>query len=56
MADVAPDAVVQFVGGIGGTVLAHLMFDLARLAIGDHGRVVGLGTVKVPDQPRAGPG
>src|SRR5205823_5499494 len=32
--DVPPYIVIQCVGGIAGTVLAHLMFDLAPLAIG----------------------
>jgi len=32
--EVAPYVVAQCLGGIGGTVLAHLMFDLAPLAIG----------------------
>jgi glycerol uptake facilitator-like aquaporin len=32
--EVAPYVVVQCIGGIGGTVIAHLMFDLAPLAIG----------------------
>src|SRR5437016_11622772 len=32
--DVGPYIVVQCLGGIAGTVLAHLMFDLAPLAIG----------------------
>jgi glycerol uptake facilitator-like aquaporin len=33
-AEVAPYIVVQCVGGIAGTVLAHLMFDLAPFTIG----------------------
>jgi glycerol uptake facilitator-like aquaporin len=32
--EVGPYIFVQCVGGIGGTILAHLMFDLAPLAIG----------------------
>jgi glycerol uptake facilitator-like aquaporin len=40
--EVLPYVIVQFVGGIAGTVLAHLMFDLAPLAIGI--------------KPRSGPG
>jgi glycerol uptake facilitator-like aquaporin len=32
--EVAPYILVQCLGGIGGTILAHLMFDLAPLAIG----------------------
>jgi glycerol uptake facilitator-like aquaporin len=32
--EVAPYVVVQCVGGIGGTAVAHLMFDLAPFAIG----------------------
>jgi glycerol uptake facilitator-like aquaporin len=32
--EVAPYVIVQFAGGIIGTVLAHLMFDLAPLVIG----------------------
>jgi glycerol uptake facilitator-like aquaporin len=32
--DVAPYIAVQCIGGIAGTALAHLMFDLAPLAIG----------------------
>jgi len=32
--EVLPYVMVQFIGGIAGTVLAHLMFDLAPLAIG----------------------
>ena len=32
--DVLPYIVVQFVGGIAGTALAHLMFDLAPFVIG----------------------
>jgi glycerol uptake facilitator-like aquaporin len=32
--EVAPYIVVQCLGGIGGTIIAHLMFDLAPLAIG----------------------
>jgi glycerol uptake facilitator-like aquaporin len=33
-AEVGPYILVQCLGGIGGTILAHLMFDLAPLAIG----------------------
>jgi glycerol uptake facilitator-like aquaporin len=36
--EVAPYVVVQFLGGICGTMVAHLMFDLAPLAIGTTGR------------------
>ena len=36
--DVAPYILVQCVGGIGGTILAHLMFDLAPIAIGTTAR------------------
>ena len=36
--EVAPYVVVQCLGGIGGTVLAHLMFDLAPLTIGTAAR------------------
>jgi glycerol uptake facilitator-like aquaporin len=36
--EVVPYIVVQCVGGIGGTVIAHLMFDLAPLAIGTTAR------------------
>jgi glycerol uptake facilitator-like aquaporin len=36
--EVAPYVVVQCLGGIGGTVLAHLMFDLAPLTIGTTAR------------------
>ena len=32
--EVLPYVIVQFIGGIAGTVLAHLMFDLAPLAVG----------------------
>ena len=32
--EVLPYVIVQCLGGIAGTVLAHLMFDLAPLAIG----------------------
>ena len=32
--EVLPYVLVQFAGGIAGTILAHLMFDLAPLAIG----------------------
>src|ERR1700756_769963 len=32
--EVGPYILVQCVGGIAGTILAHLMFDLAPLAIG----------------------
>ena len=37
--DVAPYILVQCAGGIAGTALAHLMFDLAPLAIGTTARV-----------------
>jgi glycerol uptake facilitator-like aquaporin len=36
--EVGPYVVIQCVGGIAGTALAHLMFDLAPLAIGTMGR------------------
>jgi glycerol uptake facilitator-like aquaporin len=36
--DVLPYIIVQCAGGIGGTVIAHLMFDLAPLAIGTTAR------------------
>lgn len=36
--DVAPYIIAQCLGGIGGTILAHLMFDLAPLVIGIKGR------------------
>src|SRR6202043_195953 len=36
--EVTPYVVVQCLGGICGTVVAHLMFDLAPLAIGTTGR------------------
>jgi glycerol uptake facilitator-like aquaporin len=36
--EVLPYVVVQCVGGIAGTILAHLMFDLAPLAIGTTSR------------------
>jgi glycerol uptake facilitator-like aquaporin len=36
--EVAPYVVVQCLGGIGGTVMAHLMFDLAPLTIGTAAR------------------
>ncbi len=36
--DVLPYVVVQCLGGIAGTVIAHLMFDLAPLAIGTAAR------------------
>ena len=36
--EVAPYIAVQCAGGIAGTVVAHLMFDLAPLAIGIKGR------------------
>jgi glycerol uptake facilitator-like aquaporin len=36
--DLAPYIVAQCAGAILGAVVAHLMFDLAPLAIGDHGR------------------
>jgi glycerol uptake facilitator-like aquaporin len=40
--EVAPYLIVQFAGGIAGTIIAHLMFDLAPLVIGI--------------KPRSGPG
>ncbi len=36
--EVTPYVVAQCLGGIAGTVIAHLMFDLAPLAIGTHMR------------------
>ncbi len=36
--EVAPYVVAQCLGGIAGTIVAHLMFDLAPLALGDHVR------------------
>ena len=36
--EVAPYIVVQCLAGIGGTVIAHLMFDLAPLAVGTTAR------------------
>jgi glycerol uptake facilitator-like aquaporin len=36
--EVLPYVVVQCLGGVAGTVAAHLMFDLAPLAIGSTGR------------------
>jgi glycerol uptake facilitator-like aquaporin len=36
--EVGPYVVIQCIGGIAGTMLAHLMFDLAPLAIGTMGR------------------
>jgi glycerol uptake facilitator-like aquaporin len=36
--EVAPYVLVQCVGGIAGTVIAHLMFDLAPLAVGTTAR------------------
>jgi glycerol uptake facilitator-like aquaporin len=36
--EVAPYIAAQCIGGVAGTILAHLMFGLAPLAIGDHGR------------------
>jgi glycerol uptake facilitator-like aquaporin len=36
--DVAPYILVQCLGGVGGTMLAHLMFDLAPLMIGTTAR------------------
>jgi glycerol uptake facilitator-like aquaporin len=36
--DVAPYILVQCLGGIGGTILAHLMFDLAPIMIGTTAR------------------
>jgi glycerol uptake facilitator-like aquaporin len=40
-AEVAPYVIAQCVGGVLGTVLAHLMFGLAPIAIGDHARSGG---------------
>src|SRR5262245_52005764 len=37
-AEVIPYVVAQCAGGIGGTIIAHLMFDLAPLAIGTTAR------------------
>jgi glycerol uptake facilitator-like aquaporin len=39
--EVGPYILVQRVGGIAGTILAHLMFDLAPLAIGTTVRIWG---------------
>ena len=36
--DVFDHDLAQCLGGVAGTMLAHLMFDLAPLAIGDHAR------------------
>jgi glycerol uptake facilitator-like aquaporin len=36
--EVAPYILVQCVGGVGGTILAHLMFDLAPVTIGTTAR------------------
>jgi glycerol uptake facilitator-like aquaporin len=36
--DLAPYIAVQCLGGIAGTIVAHLMFELAPLAVGDHRR------------------
>ena len=36
--DLAAYVAAQLFGGVAGTVLAHFMFGLAPLAIGDHGR------------------
>jgi glycerol uptake facilitator-like aquaporin len=36
--DFAAYVIVQCAGGVAGTVVAHLMFDLAPLAVGDHSR------------------
>jgi glycerol uptake facilitator-like aquaporin len=36
--EITPYVVAQCVGGVGGTALAHLMFDLAPLAIGSTSR------------------
>ena len=36
--EVVPYVLVQFAGGIAGTIIAHLMFDLAPLAIGTTAR------------------
>jgi glycerol uptake facilitator-like aquaporin len=36
--EVAPYILVQCAGGVGGTILAHLMFDLAPIAIGTTAR------------------
>jgi len=38
MWEIAPYVVVQCVCGVAGTILAHLMFDLAPLAIGTTSR------------------
>jgi len=36
--DLGPYVVAQCVGGLAGTMIAHLMFDLAPLTIGNHAR------------------
>jgi glycerol uptake facilitator-like aquaporin len=36
--DLGPYVLAQCLGGVVGTILAHLMFDLAPLVIGTHGR------------------
>lgn len=36
--DVAPYIIAQCLGGVAGTILAHLMFDLAPLVVGIKGR------------------
>ncbi|HVZ14509.1 MAG TPA: MIP/aquaporin family protein [Bauldia sp.] len=36
--DLAPYVLAQCAGAVAGTVVAHLMFDLAPLVIGDHAR------------------
>ena len=38
MARVAPYIVVQYFGGVAGTMVAHLMFELPPLMIGIEGR------------------
>ena len=36
--EVAPYVLAQCLGALAGVIVAHLMFDLAPLSIGDHGR------------------
>jgi glycerol uptake facilitator-like aquaporin len=36
--DLGPYVVAQCLGGLAGTIVAHLMFDLAPLVVGTHGR------------------
>ncbi|MCW5716436.1 MAG: aquaporin family protein [Bauldia sp.] len=41
VAELGPYVVAQCIGAVLGTVLAHLMFELAPIAIGDHSRTGG---------------